>query len=162
MVWADFRAITLRKQESDLLTQSLPNHQHKKMNTKDMTLLQFLRSFDLGTFREVPADVMKVLGHTDESVADVEMITVELSQPREIGELPALAAAYLMRSGFKSVTATEKSLTLELPKGFAPNAGYTNASLIVGENPDEEKITIMVSYTETECIFAKQPLPWVE
>jgi hypothetical protein len=126
------------------------------MNTQDKTLLQFLMEFDLGKVQVTPSDVLQSFGHSEESAAHVEIIFFNLKKNFEDGELPSLAASYLMRSGIEKVTIVRQKFSGKPPQGFEENSGFEKGSLIIGEDPDQGTITIQVSYSRNICSFIKQ------
>lgn len=126
------------------------------MSTKDQTLLQFLSGFDLGEVQVMSTDVLKSFGHTAESAANVELLIFTLKRPFEVGELPSLAASYLIRAGYERVNVTKQKLTGTVPIGFQVCGGFDEGSLIVGESPGEGRVVITVSYTKELASFVKQ------
>ncbi len=112
-----------------------------------MTLLQFLRDFQLGTILEAE--------HGEDNT-NIELFTIGLTRPMEVGELPSLAASYLIRSCYRRVSVTRQSHLENLPVGFDIDSGFTYSSLVVGEDDELPPITILVSYTDDLANFAKK------
>ena len=125
------------------------------MSTKDLSLLQFLSNHNLGKAQDIPLEVLRTFGHTEESAANAEIFCIYLNRPFEIGELPALVASYLIRSGYAHVTIQKQKLSGKPPQGFEEHASFPHGSLVAGEDPDYGRISIMVTYSDTQASFIK-------
>lgn len=128
------------------------------MSTKDMTLEQFVLSQNIGKTKAITLDAFLLCGHSEESAASAEIFTIDLARKMEDGELPAIAATYAIRLGYKDVITQRREISAKPPKGFAPSAGFTHMSTISATDPDQESIVILVFSNETLASFTKQPM----
>ena len=130
------------------------------MATKDKSLLQFLKdSGEFSSISGIPMEALLMLGNTPENASGMEIITISLSHPREEGEITGLAAIYLIRSGYEKV-AVAKQAPPNPVEGFAPNGGFTEFSLVVGENSEDkkdEKVFILVGCSDTMATIVRDP-----
>jgi hypothetical protein len=71
------------------------------MSIEDQTLLQFMQEkLARAQFTVAPEDTLKSFGYTDQNVAKAEIFVIKLAQKPEDGELAALIATYLIKSGY--------------------------------------------------------------
>lgn len=70
------------------------------MNANDQTLLDFLKGKFDGVYDAPEIAIFEELGHTEETAANTEVITIELSSPPPENLLASLAAVYLVLCGY--------------------------------------------------------------
>lgn len=132
------------------------------MRTKDITLQQFILAYNIGQMTSCDSEILNALGNTNENLSVTELLLYSLSREFEVGELPAIATSYLIRSGYKEVVAID-SRSIEGPLNLDEEPGETDSnvqkfdhsSLISAEDGDPEQIKIIVSYNREACVFIK-------
>ena len=126
------------------------------MKTEDKTLSDYLKEFLGESCEEAPEDVLRFFGHDQQSLSNTQILSFRLDREFEVGELPAIAAGYLIRSGYGKVTVEKQTFDkFSIPKGFEENSVFDHGSFIIGEDENIPTTVIQVSYGDNICNFAQ-------
>lgn len=120
------------------------------MKTPDQTLKQFLEQYSIGDLTVFTDEQLTQIGCTQSDTSNTEVLRFELLRDFELGELMALAASYVIRLGYKEVHVTQ--LTLD---NLLQDDNDCHTGLISGNNDDQDRIMIQVSYNNWLGHFVK-------
>jgi hypothetical protein len=131
----------------------------------------FLDQYNIGKVQETPSAILLQFGHTEHSAAETEILTYKLVKKFEVGELPSLATAYLLRCGYAKVTSSSQLISPSLVDGNLATCpsfeqlsgdvdlttciGFDNMCIITAEDDNLPTIIIVISYCDKLASFSK-------